>query len=187
MGVFDEDGVATVELAVMRGEAELVSDRGVVTVNAGTRALARQGEFPSQPMAFNSARWDAFDQWSQDRLAARRGAESAQYVPPPLQSYGTVLDSNGEAVVEMPEWFSALNREFRYLLTPLGASMPGLYVAEEISDNRFKIAGGVAGKKVSWQVTGIRQDAWANKHRIPVEEEKSEVERGFYLHPGERS
>ena len=37
--------------------------------------------------------------------------------------------------------------------------------------------------KVSWQVTGIRQDAWANAHRIPVEEEKPEVERGFYLHP----
>ena len=37
--------------------------------------------------------------------------------------------------------------------------------------------------KVSWQVTGIRQDAWANAHRIPVEEEKPEQERGFYLHP----
>ena len=35
--------------------------------------------------------------------------------------------------------------------------------------------------KVSWQITGIRQDAWANAHRIPVEEEKNE--RGFYLHP----
>jgi hypothetical protein len=95
VGVFDQDGVPAVELAVMRGEAELVSDRGVVTVNAGTRALARQGESPSQPIPFNSARWDAFDQWSQDRLAARRGAESAQYVPAPLQSYGTVLDANG--------------------------------------------------------------------------------------------
>jgi hypothetical protein len=95
VGVFDEDGVAAVELAVMRGEAELVSDRGVVTVNAGTRALARQGEFPSQPMAFNSARWDAFDQWSEDRLAARRGAESAPYVPAPLQSYATALDASG--------------------------------------------------------------------------------------------
>jgi hypothetical protein len=38
--------------------------------------------------------------------------------------------------------------------------------------------------KVSWQVTGIRQDAWANAHRIPVEQDKPEAERGFYLHPG---
>jgi uncharacterized protein DUF6600/FecR-like protein len=95
VGVFDQDGVSAVELAVMRGEADLVSDQGVVTVSAGTRALARGGEIPSQPMPFNSARWDAFDQWSQDRLAARRGADSAQYVPAPLQSYGTVLDANG--------------------------------------------------------------------------------------------
>jgi hypothetical protein len=34
-----------------------------------------------------------------------------------------------------------------------------------------------------WQVTGIRQDAWANAHRIPVEEEKNEREAGFYIHP----
>ena len=93
------------------------------------------------------------------------------------------LDANGEALVEMPEWFSALNRDFRYLLTALGAPMPGLYIAEEIADNRFKISGGVAGMKVSWQVTGVRQDAWANKNRIPLEEVKSEKERGFYLHP----
>ena len=36
---------------------------------------------------------------------------------------------------------------------------------------------------VSWQVTGIRQDAWANAHRIPVEQLKPEGERGLYLHP----
>jgi hypothetical protein len=30
---------------------------------------------------------------------------------------------------------------------------------------------------------GIRQDRWANKHRIQVEEQKSERERGLYLHP----
>jgi hypothetical protein len=37
--------------------------------------------------------------------------------------------------------------------------------------------------KVSWQVTGVRQDAWANAHRIPVEVQKPERERGYYLHP----
>ena len=37
--------------------------------------------------------------------------------------------------------------------------------------------------KVSWQVTGTRQDAWANAHRIPVEEDKNPPERGFYEHP----
>ena len=58
-----------------------------------------------------------------------------------------------------------------------------VYIAEEISGNRFKIAGGQQGMKVSWQVTGIRQDPYANAHRIPVEEEKLTQERGYYLHP----
>ena len=93
------------------------------------------------------------------------------------------LDNNGEAIVELPEWFGALNRDFRYLLTALGGPMPGLYIAEELANNRFKISGGMAGMKVSWQVTGIRQDAWANKNRIRVEENKSEKERGHFLHP----
>src|SRR5262249_50323072 len=88
-----------------------------------------------------------------------------------------------EAVVDMPEWFDALNGDFRYLLTAVGAPMPGLYIAEEIANNRFKISGGMARMKVSWQVTGIRKDAWANKNRIKVEEAKSEKERGHYLHP----
>jgi hypothetical protein len=93
------------------------------------------------------------------------------------------LDERGEAVVEMPEWFEALNMEFRYQLTAIGAPGPNLYIAEEVSNNRFKIAGGKPGMKVSWQVTGIRQDAFAKKHRVRVEEEKPAAERGYYLHP----
>ena len=93
-----------------------------------------------------------------------------------------VLDANGEAVVELPDWFGVLNRDFRYQLTCIGGFAP-VYVAEEISNNQFKIAGGKLGMKISWQVTGIRQDAWANPHRIPVEVEKSEHERGYYIHP----
>jgi hypothetical protein len=93
-----------------------------------------------------------------------------------------VLDANGEAVVGLPDWFGALNRDFRYQLTCIGGFAP-VYIAEEISNNQFKIAGGKSGMKVSWQVTGIRQDAWANAHRIPVEEEKSEREHGYYIHP----
>jgi hypothetical protein len=92
------------------------------------------------------------------------------------------LDARGEAVITLPEWFGALNRDFRYQLTCVGGFAP-VYVAEEIANNQFKISGGRIGLKVSWQVTGIRQDAWANAHRIPVEEPKSEEERGTYLHP----
>jgi trimeric autotransporter adhesin len=93
------------------------------------------------------------------------------------------LDAHGSAVVTMPDWFSALNRDFRYQLTAIGAPGPKLYIAGEMHDNRFRIAGGKKGMRVSWEVTGIRQDAWANAHRIPNEEEKPANEQGKYLHP----
>jgi len=93
-----------------------------------------------------------------------------------------VLDATGQAWVELPEWFEALNKDFRYQLTCIGG-FAQVYIAEEVSENRFKIAGGTAGMKVSWQVTGIRQDPWAEANRIPVEEDKPEEELGYYLHP----
>jgi hypothetical protein len=94
-----------------------------------------------------------------------------------------VLDAHGRAVIQMPKWFDALNRDFRYQLTAIGAPGPRLYIAAEMHDNRFQIAGGKPGMKVSWMVTGIRHDAWADAHRIPVEEEKPANEQGHYLSP----
>jgi hypothetical protein len=94
-----------------------------------------------------------------------------------------VLGEDGSAWVDMPSYFEALNREFRYQLTAIGGPGPNLFVAEELSGNRFRIAGGDPGRKVSWQVTGVRRDAFAEKHRIPTEEEKGPSERGYYLHP----
>jgi hypothetical protein len=49
--------------------------------------------------------------------------------------------------------------------------------------SRFKIAGGISAMKVSWQVTGIRKDPWANTHRVQVVENKPDKERGYYIHP----
>jgi hypothetical protein len=94
-----------------------------------------------------------------------------------------VLDNTGEGIVTMPVWFDALNKDFRYQLTAMGSPMPGLFVAEEISRNRFTISGGKAGGKVSWMVTGIRQDAWAKANPLKVEQNKPGNERGNYLHP----
>ncbi len=93
-----------------------------------------------------------------------------------------ILDARGEAVVKLPEYFEALNRGFRYQLTCIGRFAP-VFVAEKIRDDRFKIAGGTPGMEVSWQVTGIRHDPWAEAHRISVEEEKPSELRGTYLHP----
>ena len=93
------------------------------------------------------------------------------------------LDASGEATISMPDWFSALNRDFRYQLTAIGAPGPNLYIAEKVTNNQFRVGGGKPGMEVSWQITGIRHDAWADAHRTPVEDTKSDRERGFYLHP----
>jgi hypothetical protein len=94
-----------------------------------------------------------------------------------------VLDANGSASVTLPDWFGALNKDFRYQLTAIGGPSPNLYISSEIENNTFKIAGGSSGIKVSWQVTGTRKDAYAEKNRIPVEEDKVGDELGKYLHP----
>jgi hypothetical protein len=91
-------------------------------------------------------------------------------------------NANGDAVVTLPKWFEALNRDFRYQLTVIGQFAQAM-VASEISNHKFTIKTDKPNVKVSWQVTGIRQDAWANAHRIPVEELKTGKERGSYLHP----
>jgi hypothetical protein len=93
-----------------------------------------------------------------------------------------MLDANGAAVVTLPDWFEALNKDFRYQLTCVGGFAP-VYIAQKITGNQFRIAGGTPGLEVSWLVTGIRKDAYAEKNRLPVEVLKPAEERGFYLHP----
>jgi hypothetical protein len=93
------------------------------------------------------------------------------------------LDGGGKAWVQMPDWFDALNADFRYQLTAIGAPGPNLYISEKMSGGRFQIAGGEPGMEVSWQVTGIRHDPVAEAHRIEVEQDKSAEEVGKYLTP----
>ncbi len=94
-----------------------------------------------------------------------------------------VCNQKGEVIVNLPKWFESLNSDFRYQLTPIGAPGPNLFIAEPIKHGRFKIAGGSKGLEVSWQVTGVRQDAWARANTLSVERNKSRSERGRYLHP----
>lgn len=99
-----------------------------------------------------------------------------------LYSGNVVLDASGEAVVQLPDWFEVINKDYRYQLTSIGAPGRDLYVADEVSEGRFKVAGGKAGGKVSWQVSGVRNDAWEKAHPMVVEADKG-TERGQYLTP----
>jgi hypothetical protein len=91
-------------------------------------------------------------------------------------------DRHGLATVVLPDYFEALNEDFRYQLTVVGKFAQAI-VAKEITSNRFVIRTSKPGVKVSWQVTGIRHDAYADAYRIPTEENKPTAEQGYYLHP----
>jgi hypothetical protein len=91
-------------------------------------------------------------------------------------------DGSGHAVVTLPAYFEALNQDFRYQLTVIGTFAQAI-VSQKVQGNRFEIATSQPNVEVSWQVTGIRHDAFANANRIPTEVEKQGNERGHYLHP----
>jgi hypothetical protein len=91
-------------------------------------------------------------------------------------------DGGGNATVTLPDWFETLNRDFRYQLTTIGQLCQAT-VASKVLNNTFTIKTDKPNVEVSWQVTGIRQDAWANAHRIPLEVDKAPADQGHYLHP----
>jgi hypothetical protein len=93
-----------------------------------------------------------------------------------------ITKSNGEAVVELPSYFEAENKDFRYQLTVIGKDAR-VYVASKIINNKFSIKTSEPNAEVSWQVTGVRNDAWANANRVVPEVNKLENEQGKYLHP----
>src|SRR5205085_1542423 len=122
--------------------------------------------------------------------------------PEVLNAYrGTViLDETGAARVALPNYFASINKDPSYTLTPVGAPMPLLHIAEEIDASAlsagatiepgqtipacsFGIAGGAPGAKVSWRVEAVRNDRWVQKNGAPVEKEKVAKERGTYQHP----
>ncbi|MCU0304317.1 MAG: hypothetical protein MUC56_09710 [Thermoanaerobaculales bacterium] len=107
------------------------------------------------------------------RVLVHAAVESSEVLN--VYSGNVVLDSSGTAEVELPAWFQAVNADFRYQLTCIGAFAP-VYIAEEIAGNRFRIAGGPAGLKVSWEVTAVRNDAFMREH--PFEAERDAPQGG---------
>jgi len=91
-------------------------------------------------------------------------------------------DADGNAAVDLPNYFESLNSDFRYQLTVMGTFAQAI-ISEKIKDNRFSIKTDKPFVEVSWQVTGIRKDAFAVNMRKSVEEYKSDDERGLYRNP----
>ncbi len=94
-----------------------------------------------------------------------------------------VLDAGGEAWVTLPDYAESITKDFQYQLTPVGASAPNLFIAQEVSGHKFKISGGSGGLKVSWTVTGTRNDLYVQKYKAPAIEMKTGARQGKYLQP----
>jgi len=91
-------------------------------------------------------------------------------------------DANGYVTVTMPEYFEAANKEFRYQLTVMGTFAQAI-IKEKMAGNTFVIQTNQPNVEVSWQVTGVRADKYAEQNRVVVEEEKATENKGTYLHP----
>jgi hypothetical protein len=100
-----------------------------------------------------------------------------------IYSGNVTTDELGLATVTLPDWFQAENTDFRYQLTVIGGRFAQAIVSKEIANNKFTISTNASNVKVSWQVTAVRQDAYAKAHPLVVEQDKPANEQGFYIQP----
>lgn len=97
-----------------------------------------------------------------------------------VYSGNIVTDANGFATVTMPDYFEAANKDFRYQLTVIGSFAQAI-VKEKVANNTFVIQTNQPNIEVSWQVTSVRNDKYANANRIePVQDKEY---KGSYIHP----
>ncbi len=115
-----------------------------------------------------------------DKYLYHSAVESSEMMN--IYTGNVITNIRGDATVQLPAWFQALNGDFRYQLTVIGQFAQAI-VASKIQDSKFSIKTDKPNVEVSWQVTGVRQDAYAKAHPLVVEQDKPASERGYYLHP----
>ena len=97
-----------------------------------------------------------------------------------------VTDADGFATITLPPYFEALNKDFRYQVTVIDESGDDFIMAKvfrKLANNQFVVKTSQGAVEVSWQVTGIRKDPFANANRVIPEVDKVEGEKGLYIHP----
>lgn len=96
-------------------------------------------------------------------------------------------DARGYAWVELPDYFSEINTNFKYILTVVDDADADAFVmakvSKEIRDNRFQIRTSAPNVKVSWEVKADRNDDRVKFNRPTDVREKTGAEKGTYQHP----
>lgn len=97
-----------------------------------------------------------------------------------------ITDENGLAKVQLPDYFEALNYDFRYQLTVI-ATFAQAIIKQKVSDNFFIIQTNLPNIEVSWQVTGIRKDKYAMENRVKAVVNKTRKEKGSLIYESKKN
>ncbi|MBP6431056.1 MAG: hypothetical protein KA319_04760 [Ferruginibacter sp.] len=115
-----------------------------------------------------------------NKLLRHAAAESNEVIN--FYSGNITTDAAGKATVQLPDYFEAINKDFRYQLTVIGSFAQAI-VSKEVANNKFEIATNQPNIKVSWEVKGVRNDAHMRKFPFQAVEEKSTLQKGKYWDP----
>jgi hypothetical protein len=115
-----------------------------------------------------------------NKVLRHAAAESNEVIN--FYSGNITTDASGKAIVRLPDYFEALNKDARYQLTVIGSFAQAI-ISKEVSNNQFEIATNQPNVKVSWEVKGVRNDAHMRMQPFVAEEVKSAAERGKYWDP----
>jgi len=109
--------------------------------------------------------------------------------PMPQNFYvgNVTTDDTGYAWINLPEYFEAINTNFKYQLTVVDEADSDEFiwakVVRKIKRNRFRIRTNLPNVEVSWRVDADRNDRHVQKRRPIDVIEKQGAERGKYQHP----
>lgn len=111
--------------------------------------------------------------------------------PSPQNFYvgNVVTDARGYAWVELPDYFSEINTNFKYQLTVVDGpnsdedDFVQVKVRQEIKNNRFQIRTSAPNTKVSWRVDADRNDRYIRKRQPKDVMDKEGREKGTYQMP----
>ncbi len=92
-----------------------------------------------------------------------------------IYSGNVTTNEEGYATVQLPEYMTALNTDFKYQLTIVDKSFAQAIIWEPMNSesNSFMIKTNSPNIGVSWQITGTRQDTWALENPMQVEVQKN--------------
>ncbi len=107
---------------------------------------------------------------------------SESNVPLNMYTGNATTGPDGVADIELPEYFTLINKDFRYQLTPVG-QFAQVIVLREIEGNHFKIKSDLPGVKVSWMVIAERNDPYMQQHPPQDVLDKPNGEKGKYTLP----